>query len=155
MTRTRTYTRDDVQTHYDYSRGGPAVNVKVYQDFRAVFHGLPDSDLSNPHFTLEWVERHCSDEYLDSLFWETCADEWEQIEQDAEGIFGPHVSVEQQGRSGGWAVVHGLPDIEDWDAIRLAKWRKFERYARQIADGVPYQMLARIYDTDFRAWVEA
>jgi hypothetical protein len=114
---------------------------------------LPDVNISDdPRFTLEWVREHLSDNHLDELFWETCRNEWEMIEQDAEEIFGSHVSVEQDGRSGGWAVVTGLGDIEEWDAVMIAKWRRFEKYTKAIAKDIPYQCLASIAMNEFEAW---
>lgn len=146
-----TYSRDDVQTHYGSDR--PAVNVKVYTGPREAWLDWaryePDAD---PRFTEEWVEEHISEQTLDSLFWLTCEFEWEMVEQDATEIFGSHVRVEQDGRSGGWAVVAGLPEIEEWDAVALAKWRRFERVARAIAADIPYQILSSVYLNDFEAW---
>lgn len=147
------YSREDVQTHYGSDR--PAVNVKVsrsladgYRDFQRY---EPDAD---ERFTLEWIEETFSDEYLDGLFWMTCEHEWEMVEQDAETVFGSGVTVERDGRSGGWAVVHGLGDIEEWDAIAIAKWRRFERYAKLLASDVPYQMVASLFYNEFERWAE-
>jgi len=142
-------TKDDVE---QYS-GRPAVNVKVYKNVHDV--KLPDTAEFNVHLTHEWIERHVSDEYMDGLFWLICEDEFEQVQQDAADIFGAGVTVERAGRSGGWAVVHGLEDVEDWDAVMLAKWRKFAKYARAIADDVPYQLIASIACNEFEAWVSA
>ena len=52
---------------------------------------------------------------------------WEDAEATARDIFGDKsLKVYSEGRSGGWLVVEGLPDIEYWDAIMLGKWRSLE-----------------------------
>jgi hypothetical protein len=150
----RSYSRDDVETHYGQNR--PAVNVKVYDSladgFRAFQGYEPDADSA---FTLEWIEENVSDESLDSLFWRVCADEVEQAVTDAREILGVRAQdVEQDGRSGGWLVVTGLPDLEDWDAVQIAKWRKFERYAKSLAGDVMYQVVSSVYLNDFE-WQKA
>lgn len=84
-----------------------------------------------------------------------CEQGWEDMQEDArqcfpEGSFYRYDSetghyipfhVEAEGRSSGWAVIPALPPLEEWDAIMLARWRRFEKYARQGADDIPYQML--------------
>lgn len=53
-----------------------------------------------------------------------------------------HVQVYSEGRSGGWCVVHGLPEIEEWDAIALGRWARFEKGVKLIADEeYPYQFV--------------
>lgn len=142
-------TKADVEFHSDGRESYPAVNVKVYKSLNDVdftYFEIPEG------LTLEWIEEHVPEGHLDSLFWETCQNEWEMIEQDAEEIFGKGTRLEQQGRSGGWACVTNLPDIENWDAVMLAKWRKFARYARQIADGIPEQMVYSIGSNEYEIW---
>lgn len=144
-----TYTRDDVETR----DGRPAANVKVYSTLRDAWANFVRQERSDEGFSLDWIEENLSDETLDAIFWDVCASEFEYLTAyattDEDAIFPAarygRVTVEQKGRMGGWAVVDGLPDIEEWDAILLARWRKFERIARNIADDVPLQMLATIY----------
>lgn len=152
-----TYSREDVQTHSDhFGPQRPAVNVKVHQSLREGYEEFcKDEGEVNAHFTLDWIERHVSDERLDDLFWLICEDEWGQIKQDAKDIFGPSVTVWSEGRSGGWAVVDGLDDPEEWDAIALAKWRRFERLARGLADSVMTNVVGSIYINEFDQWVRA
>jgi hypothetical protein len=146
----RTYPRDDVETHDGY----PAVNVKVYGDlsdgFKAYAKYAPADGGDYPaEFDEDWVRANVSDKYLDELFWDVCSFEFEMVEQDAEEILGD-VKVSREGRSGGWAVVTGLPNLEDWDAVQLAKWRKFERYAKLVASDVPYQMVMNVYLNEYQ-----
>jgi hypothetical protein len=161
MARKRTYTRDDVQTHAEYfGQARPAVNVKVYRGIHNAWAAFQKDEEPDPRFTLDWIEEHVSEDALDSIFWMQCENEFEYLAswatEDEDAIFPSsrygRLTVEREGRMGGWAVVGGLPDIEEWDAILLARWRKFERVARDIADNVPVQMLASIYYNEFQAW---
>jgi hypothetical protein len=146
----KTYSKADVSFHSDGFRDRrPAVNVKVHRSLYDLVLPLPDT---NPHLTREWIESHLSDDDLDWLFWHMCETEMEMIEQDAKEIFGSHVTVEQEGRSGGWVIVVGLDDVDEWDAVALAKWRKFAKYARNIADGIPEQMVYCIELNEFEQW---
>lgn len=122
----RRYTRDDVDLHNDGGIGGPyypAVKVKVYG-------GWPYPEQVVKHFgcseaqaeqALEWAWDSAV-----SLFWENA-----QVLADdmLKSHFG-EVEAFSAGRMGGWLVVAGLPDVETWDAISLAKWRSFERAIR-------------------------
>jgi len=151
----RTYTRDDVQTHGTGYAGPslPAVNIKVYGTLRDAWSDFEREESPDEGFTLDWIEENLSDDTFDALFWNVCAAEFEYLvayaTTDEDAIFPAakygRLSIEQEGRSGGWAVVDGLPDVDEWDAILLARWRKFERIAREITEGVPFQMLASIY----------
>lgn len=149
----RTYTKDDVRTHYGSDR--PAVNVKVYDSIQDGWRKFEESEEHDPDFTLEWVEARLAGDRNDSLFWIACEAQFEQAVTDAEEILGVRAEqVELDGRSGGWLVVTGLPDIEEWDAIQLAKWRKFERFARDLADYVMAEVVSLLYINDFE-WQKA
>lgn len=113
------YTKSDVDTHSanNYAPYYPAVNVKV--------HGL---------FSLESKiedEFKCSEETAEKalefafqsaqeMFWD------DNAQEIANDVFGDSVTIYSAGRSAGWLVVVGLSEIEDWNAVDLAKWRKFE-----------------------------
>jgi hypothetical protein len=150
----RTYSRDDVETHSDGCRpSNPAVNVKVYGSVEDAWAEFVKDEQPDEGFTLEWIRENLSDEHLDAIFWRTCENEFEYLTnyatRDEDAIFPAatygRVSIEQEGRSGGWAVVHGLPDIEEWDAILLARWRKFERVAKDIAASIMVNVLSSVY----------
>lgn len=155
----RIYTREDVETR----SGHPCVNVKVYGSTRSVKLPMclcgsrpadqPDTPIvweyTDPEFTHAWIEEHSNDSQADGAFALACESGWETIHEDAREIFGVHVKVYSEGRSGGWAVVHGLPDIDTWDAIMLGKWRKFERYAKLTASDVPRLMVDDFYFNNF------
>jgi hypothetical protein len=146
----RGYSRDDVQTR----SGTPCVNVKVYGDvsdgFKLAAKYAPADGGFDAGFTEDWIREHLSEETLDQWFWDTCSFEFEYLQDLAAEVLGIRErDVTQEGRSGGWAVVSGLPELEDWDAVQLAKWRKFEKRARSIAADIPYQLVQSIY---LNAW---
>jgi hypothetical protein len=140
----RTYSRDDVETHTTgyYGPSLPAVNVKVYARTPA----FPVVDA--PGVSEEWYDAYA--EQNEWLFDAACEGGRESIEMNAEEIFGAHVKVWFEGRSGGWAVVDGLPDLDEWDAVQLGKWRRFEKWAKQEAASVPEQMVILAY---FNGWL--
>lgn len=147
-------TKDDVARCYHERYRDvavPHVNVKVHGRLEDLRFPLEDAPAG---LTLEWIRKSLSDEELDALFWRTCESEWEMLQQDAEEIFGAGVEVNAGGRTGGWACVTGLSDISEWDAVMLAKWRRFARYARQTADGVPEQMVYSLACNEWE-WAEA
>lgn len=66
-------------------------------------------------------------------------------------IYEPAVKVWSAGRQGGWLVVDGLPGVESWDAIELARWARFAKSVEQIRDeAYPYAFLwnlgANVYE---------
>lgn len=155
------YGRDDVQTHSDGFRDRrPAVNVKVYKDLRDAWDGFAREEQPDARFTLEWIDDTVPDTTLDAVFWNSCAWEFEYLESWATGADGDalfpvdRVQLHPEGRSGGWIAVSGLPDVDEWDAVRIARWRKFERIAREIADGIPAQMLSSLYLNEFEVWAD-
>ncbi len=107
----RHYRKEDV----DIKDSLPAVNVKAYD--------TPSVYKIAEHF-------NCSEDQAgkacEFAFNSTCEMFWEQIGDTAEYHFGD-VNIWSAGRSGSWLVVEGLPNIDSWDAVQLAKWRKFER----------------------------
>jgi hypothetical protein len=115
--------KDDVQTHgIGYSsRQLPAVNVKIY---------------SMGTTAAKVAERFgCSEEdaqkALELAFDSHCEVFWEDTQETARDVFGPHVRVYSEGRSSGWLVVEGLSTIESWDAVALGHWARFERLIRE------------------------
>lgn len=148
----RGYSKEDVSFHSDgFGRERlPAANVKVRRSIHDVKFPVDDAP---DELTLEMIESKLSEDYLNELFWHVCSSEWEWLEDYAKEIFeGWSIEVEAQGRSGGWACVKGLPDIEEWDAVLLAKWRKFERAAKETADYIPEQMVISIGINEYETW---
>lgn len=159
-TRTRRgYSRENVQTHSQgyYGPQLPAVDVKVRGSWRDVSlpldlgqvsedGGATFQPVTTPEgFSREWLEGLPED--MQSALWERALESgWESLRgYVAECFPNDNVSVCAEGRSGGWAVVTGLPEIEEWDAVLLARWRKFERLARAEADDIPRAMAELAY----------
>lgn len=139
------YRKEDVQWHSDgYRPSRPAVNVKHWPDFDK---DIDWEDFDGPDFKT-WAQAELEKD--DTTPWEVAAEScWEMVQSDAVDIFGSHVKVWSQGRSGGWAVVDGLKDFESWDAIDLAAWHKFERWAQSTSRDMAYQMVSFLY---FNRW---
>lgn len=155
----RTYTKEDVSFHSDgYRPSNPAVNVKVYDTLEDGFRKFAEWEDVDDGFTVEWIRANISDAALDDWFYDVCRDEFDYLESwttgnDGDPLFPGHsVTLEQEGRSGGWVAVHGLPDLEDWDAVLLARWRKFERIARSIADEIMAHVVESIYINAWEWW---
>ena len=70
-----------------------------------------------------------------------CERALEDLQAAAEDIFGDRAKVYSEGRSGGWASVHGLPPVESWDAIDVSRWARFCRACAYAVAGVPYNAL--------------
>lgn len=115
--------RSEVQTRYARGTTYPCINVKV----RRYPSG---SDLTARLGT----PAHLADRIVEWLYESEVRNFWELIQTDAEDCFGNRAKVHQEGRSGGWLIVAGLPDLETWAAPQLAKWAKFTRYVRGYMD---------------------
>lgn len=117
--------KQDVEVYGGY----PAVNVKVH-------NFGPSID--------QIVERFgCSEATAEKALgfaWESATQGfWEYWQDTSDPATMPYfadyrVKVYGEGRSGGHLVVHGLPEVESWDAIMLSKWAKFEREVREDVD---------------------
>ena len=118
------YTKEDVRFHGEYmQRSHPAVNIKIHG------YGFPGTD--------EVVERFgCTEKQAEKAlgfaFDSAVVDFWDQAQEVAHEVFGKEAEAYAEGRSGGWLVVHNLPDVESWDAIRLSTWRGFEKQILSI-----------------------
>lgn len=118
--------KSDVVTRWEGGRELPAVNVKV----------RPCADKREGY----------SDEDADTAFWGACEDGWSALDCEARSIFGGGVAVAAHGRSGGWAIVSGLPPVETWDAIMVSKWSRFARFAADTVKLVPDDMARLLAD---------
>lgn len=144
----RRFTKADIEMHADHYHARPAVNIKVYSDWCKVPVG-PGTEFDDPGFTHDWIEA-LSDDERESAWQFACESNFEVLEEDAKAIFGSHVKCYTEGRSGGWAVVHGIDDdVESWDAIAVGKWGRFATIARALADDVPYQFVSSLYINNF------
>ena len=112
------YKKSDVQTHrIGYGRESyPSVCVKCYK--------FPASSEIQDRFK-------CSEKTAEraAMFaWESSVESfWEWVDGFAKEHFaGRRVSISSEGRSGGWLIVGGLPDIKTWSIQLLSIWRSFE-----------------------------
>jgi hypothetical protein len=156
------YTKDDVCTHAEgyYGPQHPAVNVKIYtapnsvtlplelgSSYPAGHPELIEHHRTDERFTHAWLEDlAANDPDMCNAIWEqACEDGFEQASELATDIFGPFVKTWAEGRSGGWLVVVGLPPVEEWDAVALGRWRKFERICTLIKNDVPRMYVESVY----------
>lgn len=147
----------DVQTSYHSgTEHMPMVNVKIYAGMHDLDWETIDIDRDPEHadFDLHWVNEHVSEEQQSQWWYHACEHGYEQAETDAQEIFGEHVKVWSAGRMGGWVVVDKLPEIESWDALMLAKWKRFANFARAEADDTPRMTAELIYHNVYVEWRE-
>ena len=137
--------RNEVETHNTGGCGGPylpAVNAKYY--------GSTYSDEVEQQF-------HCSAEVTQRALqwqWESARERfWEDVQEWAEKCFGEGVKVYCAGRSGGWAVVEGLPPLDGWDAIQLSKWAKFAKMCSREVDFLT-SLEVVLEDIEANRWAE-
>lgn len=164
MTSRRGYSRGDVTTYspgYGWSERLPAVNVKRHLwesgergDFpTALLETVARYSGEDPADFVAWWRAQGDDAigdmidggyggygyraiaYASELEYLT---EWCNSDERDDALFPDHtVKLETEGRSGGWLVVRGLPDLDCWDAVMLARWRKFERITRGMVEHFP------------------
>lgn len=143
--------RDDVDISYhNGTRGRPMVNVKVHGQWDLLSLAEKHrADFPDTRF-VGWLESDRAKRSMDAAWESACEQGYEQAEQDAQEVFDFNtVKCWTAGRSGGWLVVEGLPDVDTWDAIMLGKWARFAKMARALADDVPYLMLDFLYHNAF------
>lgn len=144
--------KSDVETHYEHGRSHPAVNVKHHLWVPDLIRKYKDDghEFSGDAGFWAWLKELWDRSDYDALDGpdefarESC---WDDAQTVADEIWPERtVKVWSEGRSGGWCVVHGLPDIEDWDAIALGRWARFEKQIKQIAhEGYPYDFIWHAY----------
>lgn len=159
----RTFNAETVEVDTHGSNGPyhpkPAVNVKVRRGFESLKPEDWESIRSNvrdyeaglasetvERFGREYCERFESEQstaFYEVWYSEACSQGFEQAEEIAQALFGPDVKVYSAGRSGGWLIVEGLPNVEDWDTEdgypigSLADLRRTSVEGASFADGTP------------------
>jgi len=105
----------------------PAVNVKWYGP-----RGIVDAIVDRFGCSESTAERAA--EYAREA---ECERFWEDAEGIAREVLGDvSLRVYSAGRSGGWLVVRGLPNVADWDAIAVSRWGRFASAARGEIDAI-------------------
>lgn len=158
-----------VETRAEHGREHPTVNIKVHA-LRSDMEALLPLDLGSVQepgetefrtvttpadFNFAWIDKHLSQQDQETWWQFACEDGFEQAKELAKETFGSHVEVYTEGRSGGWLVVHNLPEIEDWDPGLVSKWVEFAKQVRSIADDVPRSFLWQVHANVYEPWVEA
>lgn len=154
----RRYSRDDVERYYDRGTEYPSINVKVWPDNRRIDRAyiawtIGDDDQADTFLAWleEWEEDDANSETAQTAWDWACEDGYEQATDIARKVFDERgIMVFALGRSGGHLCVEGLPDIDDWDAIALGKWRSYatqvEAIRRDTDTRYAVLVLLNIYD---------
>ena len=75
-----------------------------------------------------WPHLDVSDKASGFAWDAACETFWRDVQEVARELWpGYDVTVYSEGRMGGWAVVSGLPDVDEWNGHLVAKWGKFSR----------------------------
>ncbi len=135
------FTKSEVTMHAEmYRTANPAVNVKVYS------MGASIQDVVERFGCTEEQAEHAMEfasECACEQFWEYWQDTKGDFENGISGskeyayFPGHDVSIDCEGRSGGWLIVNGLPEVCEWDAILVSRWNKFQK---AVKDDVAYRM---------------
>jgi hypothetical protein len=80
---------------------------------------------------------------------------WDEAREAARDVWGEGAEVYSDGRSGGWLVVHGLRDVETWDAIDLGLWRMFAGRIDEIMSGLDYDFVWHAHVNIYQRWIAA
>lgn len=153
----------EVQMHSDMGRAAhPAFNIKVRQGPDSVTFPIEiglvkdvgETEFrtisTDPAFTLEWIEENVSASDQQAIWDDTCQDHYDWVKEQADEVFSADVIISQEGRSGGWMVVEGLPEnIEDWDSELRRQWTAFGETVKAAVEDVPRAYLTSIYANEF------
>ena len=139
-----------VQMYHDMGDGHPAVNIKIRSIRRDMERLLPlseggDDHTTPPEFTLKWIDQNMEEGHQSESWTIACEQGFEHAEEIAKELFGANVKVYQEGRSGGWLVVHGLGDVESWGPEDLEAWNTFGIRVQAIAQDTPRRWLEMVY----------
>lgn len=159
--------KSEVQLNYhDDGHGCPCLNVKVNYPIGVAWRALAErveSEEGMPGFA-DWFDALPDDgSAAQWAFDAACESGADAAVEMAGEIFGAafgqydhkHRRVFQTGRSGGWLYVEGLPDVETWDAVQLAKWARFARVCEEIVDGIPFDGTVLLALNTYAAQCEA
>lgn len=106
----------------------PAVNVKVYGQW-----GPSLATLAERYS----ISEEDAQALLTTVYESTVADFWGfPWAQHVPSHLGGKPKVYSEGRSGGWLVVHNLPDVELWTKRMYEAWAKFEK---GVLDDIAYR----------------
>lgn len=144
--------RDEVQIDYHRGHGHyePMVNVKVYDmdlPTGAEFDALLGEHELDPRLAGLDGEaiRDLIETYLenhDEPFNLACSDHFEHAQEQLKEQFFPDYNTKAwtAGRSGGWLVVEGLPEVKTWRPELLTKWDEFTKFCAVLVKDIPRAM---------------
>jgi hypothetical protein len=169
----RIRTKADVQrSHHNGTRGLPMLNVKNYgwighdtiRRWRDAGH-----EFSGDSEFWDWLEQRLADDEMFNSWWDVALEDgWDLIREELDGwretlpdyprpfpgynVAKRHarpgygeIQVWSAGRSGGWLVIEGLPDVDTWDAIMLSRWRRFAMIVDDVNADTEYRTVWSIY----------
>lgn len=155
-------TKADVLTHRDGWAGPqlPALNVKMRRYVTDLTDAewetaRADAGLTWSDFGPAWIAAHMTDEQVQTWIDIAADDAREMFANDAAEV---DVTIESEGRSGGWLTIRGMGHIDEWDAIALGKYRKLSRWAAEYVAAIP-QMTAvligmNVYDGEIERFAK-
>lgn len=116
--------------HYSYEC--PVLNVKDYESYR----GYAERIAKDFHIDEERAEKTLEKAYERAKedFWNSVDPDWCDESPFARAFPGIDLQVGSTGRSGGWLIVIGLPDVSGWDAVMLRKWQKGAKAVYEIME---------------------
>jgi hypothetical protein len=115
----------------------PALNVKHYGSVEYTTARITQEFGCTPETAkraAEWCYDSAREEFweqaLDSLNFAMLGDK-EASQYKPCGLKKGPFEIYAEGRSGGWLVATGLPEVATWPAATFQKWRKFARFCAQ------------------------
>jgi hypothetical protein len=156
----------DILIRGEQGRAFPCVNVKVRIDFDRTIDALiakGKAEFAVPGFDSAWIRANLDERGISLWYDGAIEDAWRDLQDRVTAIW-PGRKVYSTGRSGGYAYIDGFTaeHVETWDAIQLAKWRKFDRECADLVADLPYRFAwgiwANLYEpqqADARAEVAA
>lgn len=141
--------KSEVIIRHDRGRSYPALNVKVYGfgwNLAKLAARLKCSEAlaeQAANLAYESAQREFWDERAADCLNFAMLGELEASEVKPAGLKRAPFQVYSDGRSGGWLIVEGLPDVTTWNAVQFGKWRKFARLIRaEIRDLLSFEQTA-------------
>ena len=144
---------DIARSYHRHSRHRPTINVKHHYWVRDIVREYRDNghEFSGDTRFFDWVlEQYDNDggQYGGPLdiagdIANECG--WGDAKEVALEIFGDRADVYSEGRSGGWLVVGGIGDPDDWDLMDINAWSRFDRCVRDILADLDYQYVWHLY----------
>ncbi len=128
----------DYHGHGNRGQERPALNVKHYGDVEYTAERIAEHfgcDAATAERAAGWCYESAREQFweqaLDSLNYAFCGGKEYDGRYKPSGLQDGPYKIWAEGRSGGWLVAEGLPDVSTWDAATLQKWRRFARTIQQ------------------------